>query len=97
MVTGYRSIRTRIMNRKRQIVTIATIVTVLAGSAFAAVPGAQDADSNDRATMWERGQMLNLLREDLMEDSEQSAVAIKPNWDLRFAQEQDVGQRDADH
>ena len=66
------------MNRKRQITTIAALTLVLAGSAYAGVPGSQNADSNDAATMWERGQILNLLREDLIEDSEESAVAIKP-------------------
>ena len=61
------------MSRKR-LATIATITFVLAGSAHAGALEARTAESNDA----ERGRMLNLVREDLMEDSRQSTVAIKP-------------------
>ena len=82
------------MSRRRQITTIATMAALLAGSAFAGISGSQNSASNDETATRERGQKLNLLREDLMEDAEESVVAIKPTLDrehvLKFVLERDI-------
>ena len=94
------------MNRYSHVVAIAAMAGFFAGSAVAGTHSSADAQSTgaekkashaaQEETMWERGQVLDLIQEEMMDDAASSAPTREQSWDrghiLRLIEEQSADQ-----